>query len=238
MNNYNPSFDFTPEALTLVGEARLAYVRKVYSYFGLGILAAIGGALFSMQTPLVMIVHQNPLLGFAASIMMVIFASKSSTHPRYAVPTLIGYAFVVGVVLSPTLFMISNRYIPGVGPEVIYDALGLTGMIFAGLTSYVWVTKKDFSYMGASLMIGLFLIIGVSVLNIFIASSAVSLAVAVVSVVAFSGFVLYYTSLILRDAMSIPPTLAALNLFLAFVNLFMAILRILISLNGGNRSRR
>jgi len=105
-------------------------------------------------------------------------------------------------------------------------------MIFGGLTAYVWLTKKDFSYLGASLTIGLFLIIGISIINLFIGSSVMSMTLSIVSVLLFSGFILYDTSVILRNAMAIPPTLAALNLYLDFLNLFLSLLRIL---GGSNR---
>jgi FtsH-binding integral membrane protein len=81
--------------------------------------------------------------------------------------------------------------------------------------------------MGASLMIGLFMVIGVSLVNLFVQSTTMDLALSAIIVILFSGFILYDTSRILKNAHEIPPTLAALNLYLDFLNLFMAILRLL-----------
>ena len=143
------------------------------------------------------------------------------------VPTLLGFTFVSGVIISPTLFAIAHGYVHGTDSGVIYDALFLTSLVFGSLTAYVFVTKKDFSYMGASLTIGLFMVIGISLVNIFVQSTTMDLALSAIIVILFSGFILYDTSRILKNAHEIPPTLAALNLYLDFLNLFMAILRLL-----------
>ncbi len=221
------AYNFTPEAMTLVGEARLAYIRKVYSYFALGIAAAIGGSLLAMNTGLVFFAVAHPFIGLIAFFGMVIFASSSASNPARAVPTLLGFTFVSGVFISPTLYAIAHGYIPGADTGVIYDALFLTSLIFGALTAYVFITKKDFSYMGASLTIGLFMLIGVSIINIFVGSTTMDLALAAITVIIFSGFILYDTSRILRNAHEIPPTLGALSLYLDFLNIFMALLRIL-----------
>jgi len=221
------SYSFTPDALTLVGQARIAYLRKVYSYFALGIAAAIGGSLLSMNTGLVYFALAHPFIGMIAFIGMAIFASSSANNPTRALPTLIAFTFVSGVIISPTLFAIAHGYVKGTGTGVIYDALFLTSLVFGSLTAYVFITKKDFSYMGASLMIGLFMVIGISLVNIFVQSTTMDLALSAIIVILFSGFILYDTSRILKNAHEIPPTMAALNLYLDILNLFMAILRLL-----------
>lgn len=228
MDNYGRStFEFTPNALSLAGSARLAYIRKVYSYFALGIAAAVGGSLLAMNTGLVYFAMQHPFIGMIAFIGMAIFASSSASNPARALPTLLGFTFVSGVIISPTLFAIASGYIPNTGVGVIYNALFLTSLVFGSLTAYVFITKKDFSYMGASLTIGLFMVIGISIVNIFIQSTTMDLALSAIIVILFSGFILYDTSRILKNAHEIPPTLGALNLYLDFLNLFMAILRLL-----------
>jgi modulator of FtsH protease len=222
-----PEYSFTPEAMTLAGSARLAYIRKVYAYFSLAIAAGIGGALIAMNTSLVFFAVHHPFIGLIIFFGMAIFASASAGNPIRAVPTLFGFTFVSGIIISPTLYAIAHGYVHGADVGVIYDALFLTSLVFGALTAYVFITKKDFSYMGASLMIGLFMVIGISIVNLFVQSSTIDLALSSIIVILFSGFILYDTSRILRNAHEIPPTLAALNLYLDFLNLFMAILRLL-----------
>lgn len=224
MNNYQNigQYNFTPEALSLAGEARLAYIRKVYTYFGLAIAAAIGGVLVSINTGVVLFFASSPIISILLLLGTVWFAGRSAENPATALPTLVLATFLSGMVVSPLIYMIAGTQ----GLDAVYTAALLSGMVFGGLTLYTWVSRKDFSYMGASLMIGLFLVIGVGIVNIFVQSSTLSLASAIVSVVLFSGFILYDTSKILRQPHLIPPTLAALSLYLDFLNLFMAILRI------------
>jgi FtsH-binding integral membrane protein len=221
------TYSFTPDAMSLVGEVRLAYIRKVYTYFSFAIAAGVGGALISMNTSLVYYSLEHPFIGLILFFGMAIFASSSAGNPTRALPTLLGFTFVSGIIISPTLFAIAHGYVRGADTGVIYDALFLTSLVFGALTAYVFVTKKDFSYMGASLTIGLFMVIGISLVNIFVQSTTVDLALSAIIVILFSGFILYDTSRILRNAHEMPPTLAALNLYLDFLNLFMAILRLL-----------
>ena len=233
MNSTNTgSFEFSGDALRSASEARISYIRKVYSFFGLGLLAAAGGTLITMNTPgLLITIAQNMLISILVYFGAFFFASKASTNPTMALPALLLFTFVSGAILAPTLLVIAMTNLDGAGFGLIYNALFFTCLIFGALTVYVFVTKKDFSYMRASLMIGLFLVIGASVVNMFVQSSSLDLALAVVGVILFSGLILYKTSTILRNPYEIPPTLAALGLYISFINLFLSILRIL----GGRR---
>jgi FtsH-binding integral membrane protein len=134
--------------------------------------------------------------------------------------------------ISPLLFVIASGYVKGTGPGLIYNALFLTILIFAALTTYVFVSKKDFSYMGATLTIGIFMVFGALIVNMFVHSSSLDLALSIIIVILFSGFVLFDTSRILKRAHEIPPTLGALSLYLDFMNIFLALIRIL---GGGRR---
>lgn len=235
MNNFGPSvYSFTPEAIQLVGEARVAYVRKVYTYFLIAIGSAVFGTLLAFQTDLGISFARSPFFAIIAFFGSVWFASRSANNPSLAVPTLGLATFISGLFISPTLYAIAHGYVRGMTVGTIYDALLLSSSVFVGLTAYAWLSKKDFSYLGASLMIGLFMIIGVSIINIFVRSSSIDLGVSIIGALIFSGFILADTSRILRRAHEVPATLAALNLYLDFLNLFMFLLRIL----GGGRDRR
>ena len=234
MENFaNPVYSFTPDALQLVGAARLAYVRKVYTYFSIAVASAIVGTLIAIQSNLAFSFANSPIIGMIAFFGSVWFAGRSANNPARAVPTLSIATFISGMFVAPMLYAIAHGYIRGMSTGSIYDALILSGSIFGGLTLYTFVSKKDFSYMGASLSIGLFMLIGAMFLNFFLHSSSLDLSISIIGVIIFSGFILYDTSRILRRAHEVPPTLAALSLYLDFLNLFMMILRIM-----GGRGRR
>lgn len=237
MGSYtNPVLSFTPEALELVGEARLAYIRKVYSYFSIAVASAIAGTLIAMQSGLAFSFVHSPIIGVVVFLGSMWFASRSATNPSRAVPTLSIATFVSGMFIAPLLYGIAHGYIRGTSTATIYDALILTGSIFGGLTLYTFVSRKDFSYLGASLSIGLFMLIGITIVNFFVQSTTLDLGLSVIGVVIFSGFILVDTSRILRRAHEVPPTLAALSLYLDFLNLFLMIIRLLGA--GGSRDRR
>jgi modulator of FtsH protease len=231
MNTNNSTFQFSADALHSAGIARLEYIRRVYSYFGLGLLTAAGGALLAMNTSLVLTVAAHPIISIIAFFVTFFFAAASANKPQRALPAMLLFTTVNGAMLSPLLFAIAQGYVDGTGPGLIYNALFLTILIFAGLTAYVFVSKKDFSYLGATLTIGLFLVFGAMLVNLFVSSSSLDLALSIVIVILFSGFILVDTSRILKRSHEVPPTLAALSLYLDFINIFLALLRIL----GGRR---
>jgi FtsH-binding integral membrane protein len=228
-------YSFTPDALQLVGEARLAYIRKVYSYFSIAVASAIVGTLIAMESGLAFSFANAPFVGIIAFFGSMWFAMRSANNPSRAVPTLSIATFVSGLFIAPMLYAIAHGYVRGTSTATIYDALILSGSIFAGLTLYTFVSRKDFSYLWASLSIAIFMIIGLRIINFFfVNSTTLDLSISLIGVVIFSGFILFDTSRILQRAHEIPPTLAALNLYLDFLNLFIMLLRVF---GVGGRSR-
>src|SRR5438445_13775718 len=106
-----PTYSFTPEAVTLAGSARLAYIRKVYSYFALAIAAGIGGALLAMNTDLVFFAVAHPFIGLIAFLGMAFFASASAGNPIRSLPTLFVFTFISGIIISLMLYAIVHGYI-------------------------------------------------------------------------------------------------------------------------------
>jgi modulator of FtsH protease len=233
-------------SVALASSEALPYLRKVYALFTAGIVFAIAGALLALYGGVPTTVEIGagavatpPLVAFAVNhyiVMMLVyfgafFAASSLRRTKGVnLVALFGYTFVTGLFLAPSLFFAQLLATHGatLDPSPVRDAFILTGAAFAGLTGFVLVSKKDFSFLGASLSMGLWVVLGALVLGIFVHSAALSLAVASVGVLLFSGYILYDTSRLLReperDAVS-----AALRLFLDVVNLFMFLLRILSS---------
>jgi modulator of FtsH protease len=168
-------------------------------------------------------------------IMMLLFfgaffAASSARRVRgLNLVALFGYTFVTGLFVAPSVFIASAMAAAGgtMDASPVRDAFLLTGAAFTGLTAYCFVTRKDFSFLAAALNTGIWVVIGASLLAMFLGSSALSLAVASVSVLLFSGYILYDTSRILREGDDGDAVGAALRLFLDVVNLFLALLRIL-----------
>ena len=109
----------------------------------------------------------------------------------------------------------------------------MTVAIFGGLTAYVFITKRDFSFLRGLLFTGLIMVLVGGLLNIFIiGSSAMGFAIAAMALLLFSGYVLYDTSNIIRRYPTNEYVAGALSLYLDAFNIFLALLRLL---NAGRR---
>ena len=94
----------------------------------------------------------------AAIFIAAFFGARTLRHaPGINVVALFGYTFITGLFIAPSLFFAQMMASQGqaLDPSPIRDAFLLTGAAFTGLTGYVFITKKDFSFLGASLSMGL-----------------------------------------------------------------------------------
>ncbi len=137
------------------------------------------------------------------------------------IPTLFAITGLLGFGLGPMLSVYLS-----VNPSIVMTALGGTGVIFFALSGYAMTTKKDFSFMSGFLMVGMFVIVGASLLNIFIGIPALALAISAAVIMIMSGFILYETSSIIRGGET-NYIMAAASLFLSILNIFQALLHIL-----------
>ena len=135
---------------------------------------------------------------------------------------------VMGAALGPML----NYYLamPN-GPALVMQALGGTALVFFGLSAYALTTRKDFSYMGGFLFIGLLIAVVASIANIFLGIPALSLTISAVIVLIMSGLILFDTSRIINGGETnyIRATVA---LYLDIYNLFIHLLHLLTALSG------
>jgi FtsH-binding integral membrane protein len=93
------------------------------------------------------------------------------------------------------------------------------------------VTKKDFSFMGKFLMVGLVLLIVASLANLFFQVPALSLTISAIAVLLFSAYILYDVSRIVGGGET-NYVMATLGLFLNIYNLFISLLNILLAFTG------
>ncbi|MCL1114132.1 MULTISPECIES: Bax inhibitor-1/YccA family protein [Shewanella] len=112
------------------------------------------------------------------------------------------------------------------GPGLIMQALGLTSVIFVALSAYALTTKKDFSFMGGFLFAGMLVMIGALVINLFVQSSVMFMAMNAGIALLMTGFILYDTSRIVNGGET-NYIRATVSLFLDFLNLFMSLLHLM-----------
>jgi modulator of FtsH protease len=128
---------------------------------------------------------------------------------------------LLGFGLGPTI----GHYLAG-GPEIVLTALGGTGVIFLGLSGYALTTRKDFSFMGGFLFVGLLVVLGAALGNIFFAIPALSLAISAAVVMLFSGFILYDTGRMVNGGET-NYIRATISLYISILNIFTSLLHLI-----------
>lgn len=208
---------------------RLGFVRKVYALFFLGTLFAVGGvALGFMFPPLLIFALQHPWIMLFAMLGGVMGAQAVRHVPGVNLLALFGFTTLTGVVISPLMALVAQT-----NPSSLWQAGLLTVGIFGGLTAYVFVSKRDFSFLRGMIVTGLIVVILAGLLNVFlVGSGAFGFAIAAATLLLFAGFVLYDTSNIIRRYPANEYVAGALSLYLDAFNIFLALVRIL---NAGSR---
>lgn len=229
----NP-FAYSSQNLTVADspvEVRMEFIRKTYSLFLAGIVCAlVAGTICLNSYPVAnaaVTVLQSPLLAIVLLFGLSMGAQAVSRIEGLNYAALFGFTAFIGFLFAPLLAMYERS-----APGIVGQAAGLTAIAFGSLTAYAFVTKKDFSFLGGLLFVGLAMLIVGGLANVFFfKSTGASYYMAWVSLFLFSGYVLYDTSQIIHRYDAKGYCSAALSLFLDFFNMFMAILRIL----SGNR---
>jgi len=146
----------------------------------------------------------------------------------------LGLAFVFALTgfMGYTLGPILNAYLalPN-GGQIVMTAMGATGAIFLGLSGYALTTRKDFSFMGGFLMVGILVAFIAGLGAVFFEIPGLSLAVSSMFVLLMAGLILYETSNIIHGGET-NYIMATVTLFVAIFNLFTSLLHLLGFMNG------
>lgn len=142
------------------------------------------------------------------------------------------FIFMLTGFMGLTLGPILNAYLATAnGSQLVMTALGGTGAIFLALSGYVLTTRKDFSFMGGFLMVGI-LVAFLAGLGAFVFSMPVlSLAVSGMFILLMSGMILYQTSEIIHGGET-NYIMATVSLYISIYNLFLSLLHILGAMSG------
>jgi modulator of FtsH protease len=140
-----------------------------------------------------------------------------------------GVAFVFALTgfMGYTLGPILNLYMATAnGGQTVMMAMGATGAIFLGLSAYVRSSRKDFSYMGGFLMVGILVAFLAGLGAIFLDVPSLSLAVSAMFVLLMAGLILWQTSNIIHGGET-NYIMATVTLYVSLFNLFTSLLHLL-----------
>lgn len=215
--------------LVLTGEQRATLVRRTYSLvFASVIVTMIGTSVAMTQEALLVSAARHPFITMILAMVPLWMAMKS----RDSAPRALGFVFlfnvVMGVAIAPVIYIYSRN-----DPGVVSQAGILTLSTFGILTMYTFVSRRDFSAWGSFLVVGLWVLIGTSLLNMFFRNQTASLWMAAVGVLLFSGLLVFDTWRLRNRYGPDDYVPAAVNIYLDLLNMFLFILQLL----GGGRNR-
>lgn len=137
------------------------------------------------------------------------------------------FVFALTGFMGYTLGPIVSKYLsmPN-GTQIVMQAMAGTAAIFLGLSTYALTTRKDFSFMGGFLFVGVLVAFLAGLGAIFFAIPALSLTVSAAFVLLMSGLILYETSNIIHGGET-NYVMATVSLFVSIYNLFTSLLHLL-----------
>jgi len=142
------------------------------------------------------------------------------------------FVFMLTGFMGLTLGPILNLYLATAnGSQLVMTALGGTGVIFLALSGYALTSRKDFSFMGGFLMVGILVAFLGGIAAMIFSMPLMSLAVSGMFVLLMSGLILYQTSQIIHGGET-NYIMATVTLYISIYNLFLSLLHLLTAFAG------
>ena len=199
-------------------------LKNTYMLLGMTLLFSAGTAGVSMAMGLPQ--------GAALILMLVgfglLFVVNRTADSSKGLIAIFAFTGVMGASIGP---MLSYYLSMPNGPALVMQALGGTALVFFGLSAYALTTRKDFSFMGGFLMVGLLVAVVAMVANIFLHIPALSLTISAAMVMIMSGLILFDTSRIINGGET-NYIRATVSLYLNIYNLFIHLLSLLTAFSG------
>ncbi|MGL2587690.1 Bax inhibitor-1/YccA family protein [Helicobacter pylori] len=206
---------------SLLHESELvSFVKTTYKFFAGSLLLATIGALLGLMN--FQAVVQYKWAFFIAEIVALFGLMFSKSKPGLNLFMLFAFTSLSGVTLVPLLGMVIAK----AGLGAVWQALGMTTIVFGLMSVYALKTKNDLANMGKMLFIALIVVLVCSLINLFLGSPMFQVVIAGASAILFSLYIAYDTQNIVKG-MYDSPIDAAVDLYLDFLNVFISILQII-----------
>jgi modulator of FtsH protease len=194
-------------------------VRNTYTLLAMTLL-------FSAVTAGVAMAINMPPLGLVITLVGyfgLLYITHKTQNNAWGLVSVFALTGFMGLTLGPII----NAYLnlPN-GDQVVMMAMGGTAAIFLGLSGYALTTRKDFSYMGGFLMVGILVAFLAGLGAIFFSMPGLSLAVSAMFVLLMSGLILWQTSQIVNGGET-NYIMATVTLYVSILNLFTSLLHLL-----------
>jgi modulator of FtsH protease len=195
-------------------------IRNTYTLLSMTLL-------FSAATAGISMAYNFPHPGMIITLVGyfgLLFLTAKLKNSAWGIASVFALTGFMGLTLGPIINLYVHTFANGT--ELVMTALGGTGAIFVGLSAYALSTRKDFSFMGGFIMVGILVAflagIGALIFNL----PTLSLAVSGMFVLLMSGFILYQTSAMIHGGET-NYIMATVGLYVTIYNLFLSLLHLL-----------
>jgi modulator of FtsH protease len=183
--------------------------------------------LFSALTAGIAIATNMPYFGPIITIggyFGLLFLTTALRNSAWGLLSVFALTGFMGLTLGPMI----NAYLTTFsnGAELVMLAMGGTGAIFLGLSGYALTTRKDFSFLGGYLFVGILTAFLGGIAALIFNLPIMSLAISAIFILLMSGLILYETSEIIHGGET-NYIMATITLYVAIYNLFVSLLHLL-----------
>lgn len=211
---------FAYNSATRSDSQTISFVKETYKLFAASMMAGAVGAYVGVPMAGVIASWFLPLIILEIGLLIGLHFVKHK--PGINLMVMFGFVFMTGLMLAPLL---SRTLGMSGGATIIGNAFAMTSVVFGAMSFYAIKTTKDFTTFGKPLMIALFVIIGFSILNIFLGNPMLHVIISGAVVVLFSVLVVFDTQNIMNGSYETPID-GAIALYLDFLNIFTALLQL------------
>jgi len=195
-------------------------IRNTYTLLSMTLL-------FSAFTAGISVLFNFPYLGpivTLAGYFGLLFLTNRLRNSAWGILSVFALTGFMGLTLGPLV----NAYMQafGNGSELVMLAMGGTGTIFLALSGYALTTRKDFSFMGGFIMVGVLVAFLAGIGALIFSIPTLSLVVSVMFILLMSGFILYQTSQMVHGYET-NYIMATVGLYISIYNLFTSLLHLL-----------
>ena len=214
------SASFAYESATRNEAQIITFVKETYKLFAASMMAGAVGAYVGVPLAGTIAAYFFPL--FLLEIGLLIGLHFVKNKPGVNLMMMFGFVFMTGLMLAPLLARTLGM---SGGGTIIGNAFAMTSIVFGSMSFYAIKTTRDFTSYGKPLMIALFVVIGFSIVNMFLGNPMFSVIISGAVVFLFSIMVIYDTQNIMQGMYQTPID-GAIALYLDFLNIFTALLQL------------
>ena len=204
-------------------------LRNTYLLLALTMVPTIGGAFIGMATGGIILEH--PIIASLVMLAAVVglqFAIVANRNSPLGIVLLLLMTGLLGWWIGP---MLNYALALKNGAQLVGYAAGGTGVVLFAMATIATTTKRDFSFMGKFLFVGMIALVIAMFANMFLQIPALGLALSTIAIVIFSLFLLHDLSRIVTGGET-NYIVATTGVYISLLNIFVNLLNLLMALSG------